>query len=89
MAKARKIAIKVTEQPVQEPVALVQEAKKPSRKSIWKAYIFIGIGVILVVVGALDIYTPSAKGSLSAFLLILGGLWLVYGIYSYFRAMGE
>ncbi len=85
-AKARKIAIKVTEQPVQEPVAPVQETKMPNRKSLRNAYIYIGIGVVLVVVSSFEIYDPGAKGQASMGLLIVGGLWLAYGIYSYFRA---
>jgi hypothetical protein len=84
--KARKISIKVTEQPAQEPIAPVQEANKPNRKKVRNAYIYIGIGVALVVVGSFEIYDPGARGQASMGLLIVGGLWLMYGIYSYFRA---
>ncbi len=87
-AKARKISIKVTEQPVQEPIALEQQAIEPDRKKIRNAYIYIGIGVTLVIVSSFAIYDPGAKGQASMGLLIVGGLWLAYGIFSYFRAKG-
>ncbi len=85
-AKARKIAITVTEQPKPEPVAPVAEPAKPNRKAIRNSYIYIGIGVILVAVSSFDIYDPGAKGQASMGLLIVGGLWLAYGIFAYIRA---
>ena len=85
--KARKIAIKVNEQPAPEPVEPVHEAPKtPSRKSIRNAYIFIAIGVALVALSSFDIYEQGARGQAAMGLLIVGGLWLAYGLFSYFRA---
>jgi ABC-type uncharacterized transport system permease subunit len=88
--KARKISIKVTEpeQPIQEPIETVQQAVEPDRKKLRNSYIFIGIGVALVVASSVDIYSPGAKGQASMGLLIVGGLWLVYGIFSYLRTKG-
>jgi hypothetical protein len=87
--KARKISIKVTEQPVQEPIAIVQPVDEPVRKKkLRNAYIYIGIGVALVVVSSFDIYDPGLKGQASMGLLIVGGLWLAYGIFSYIRIKG-
>jgi uncharacterized membrane protein len=86
--KARKISIKVEEQPVQEPIAPVPQAIVPDRKKILWSYFYMGIGVALVVVSSFDLYTPSLLGQASMMLLIVGGLWLAYGIFSYIRAKG-
>ena len=86
--KACKISIKVTEQPIQEPIEPVQQAIEPDRKKLRNSYIYIGIGVILVAVSSFAIYDPGAKGQASMGLLIVGGLWLAYGIFAYFRAKG-
>ena len=87
--KARKIAIKVAEPPAPKPIApLVQDTAEQTRKWHRRAYISIGIGTVLIVVSSLDIYTPGARGQAAMGLLIVGGLWLVYGIYAYFRAKG-
>ena len=86
--KARKISIKVTEPPIPEPIEPVQQAIEPDRKKLRNSYIFIGIGVALVVASSVDIYSPGARGQASMGLLIVGGLWLVYGIFSYLRAKG-
>jgi hypothetical protein len=86
--KARKISIKVTEQPVQAPITPEQPSIEPDRKKIRNSYIYIGIGVALVIVSSFAIYEPGAKGQASMGLLIVGGLWLAYGIFSYIRAKG-
>jgi hypothetical protein len=64
----------------------LQQEVVPDRKKIRNAYIYIGIGVALVVVSSFEIYDPGAKGQASMGLLLVGGLWLAYGIYSYIRA---
>jgi len=82
--KARKIAIKVTEQP--EPVPVAPVPAEPNRKALRNSYIYIGIGVFLVALSSLDIYDPGPKGQASVGLLVVGGLWLAYGIFRYMRA---
>jgi hypothetical protein len=86
--KARKISIKVTEQPIQEPIQPVQQVIEPDRKKLRNSYIYIGIGVVLVAVSSFAIYEPGAKGQASMGLLIVGGLWLAYGTFAYLRAKG-
>ena len=84
--KARKIAIEVTEPPAPEPAAPVRRSPEQTRKALRRAYISIGIGTALVVVSSLDIYTPGVRGQAAMGLLLVGGLWLVYGIFVYLRA---
>jgi hypothetical protein len=86
--KARKISIKVEEQPVQEPIAPVQQAVVPDRKKLLWSYFYIGIGVALVIASSFELYNPSPLGQASMMLLIVGGLWLAYGIFAYIRAKG-
>ena len=86
-AKARKISVKVTEQ-LPEPVPVAPVPAEPNRKALRNAYIYIGIGVFLVALSSLDIYDPGPKGQASVGLLVVGGLWLAYGIFRYLRAKG-
>jgi hypothetical protein len=86
--KARKISIQVTEQPPPEPVAPapIPPDPKTKKKKLRNAYISIAIGAILVIVSSFDLYTPNARGQAALGLLIVGGLWLLYGTYAYLRA---
>jgi hypothetical protein len=89
--KARKISIQVTEQPSPESIApspILPDAKI-KKKKVRNSYIYIAIGVALVIVSSFDLYTQNAKGQAALGLLILGGLWLVYGTYVYLKAKNE
>ncbi len=86
--KARKISIQVAEEPVSipEPIEPSRKSSVPNKKRLRNAYIYLAIGVVLVVVSSVDIYSPDARGQAAMGLLIVGGLWLAYGVYAYFRA---
>lgn len=84
--KARKISVPVSEQPSAEPVAPAPLDEKTRKKRLRNAYVYIAIGVGLVIVSSFDIYAPGARGQGALGLLIVGGLWLAYGIYSYIRS---
>jgi hypothetical protein len=89
--KARKISIQVTEQPAPEPIAPVptQPDAKIIKKKLRNSYIYLAIGVALVIVSSFDLYTQNAKGQAALGLLIVGGLWLLYGTYAYLRARSD
>ncbi len=86
--KARKISIQVAEEPVPvpEPIEPLKKPSVPNKKKLRNAYIYLAIGVALVIVSSVDIYSPNARGQAAMGLLVVGGLWLAYGVYAYFRA---
>jgi hypothetical protein len=83
--KARKIPVQVEEQPAPSPIAPPRLDRKQVKKKIWYSYVYMIIGAALVVASSVDLYTPSARGQAALGLLIVGGLWLAYGVYTYLR----